>query len=229
MGKKAREKRKKSSQGDSEKLTKKPTTYPVQSTLKDEGEKDTTQSVSQTLNETNIVLYGDCVSSKELIDFENLESTVFETPLKKSAIELSSDNPSTNMDSSNPRVVSLDNTQVEKSGSTVDIMKCLSRIELRITGIEQKLSTLDKVEKKVSNLESDVKKLWLHLEDINKNIMEKVVSAEERLDNIDFSVGHAQDAISQLEKENNRLKENLVYLQSQSMRNNLIFCNKPES
>ena len=29
--------------------------------------------------------------------------------------------------------------------------------------------------------------------------------------------------------ENNRLKENLVYLLSQSMRNNLIFCNVPES
>ena len=97
--------------------------------------------------------YGDCASSSELIDFKNLESTVFETSLKKSPNELYVIIHQQIW----TRVVSLDNTQVEKSGSTVDIMKCLSRIELRITHIEQTLSTLDEVEKKVSNLESDVK------------------------------------------------------------------------
>ena len=54
-------------------------------------------------------------------------------------------------------------------------------------------------------------------------------SIEERAESTDFAVGQTSSKISELEHANDRLKDDLVYFQSQSMRSNLVFTNVPES
>ena len=51
---------------------------------------------------------------------------------------------------------------------------------------------------------------------------------ENMTDTSQFAVGEAHDKITRLEKEKSEMKEELNYLQSQSMRNNLIFSNIKE-
>ena len=60
------------------------------------------------------------------------------------------------------------------------------------------------------------------LDKFTKKTDEKIQKADERLDNLEFTAGERYDEIKQLEKENEKLKDSLTYLQSQSMRTNLI-------
>ena len=94
--------------------------------------------------------------------------------------------------------------------------------------IEKKLNTLEEVEKKVSSFESELKKLWLVVEDRNRKLGEQVTRVEEKTESIDFALSAVDSKVSELEKQRNTLQEEVVYLQSQSMRNNLMFGGIPE-
>ena len=52
---------------------------------------------------------------------------------------------------------------------------------------------------------------------------------EQKTESNEFSVNEIQDRVIELEKERSVLKDDLVYIQSQSMRNNLVFVNIPEA
>ena len=92
----------------------------------------------------------------------------------------------------------------------------------------KKLNTLDYLEKKVSSFENELKSLKLSVSDHLKKIDEKVLKADERVDTLEFSLGVVIDELSQLKKQKSTMQDELLYVQSQSMRNNLIFSNLTE-
>jgi hypothetical protein len=96
-------------------------------------------------------------------------------------------------------------------------------------GMEKRLSSLEAVEKKVTEFESELKKIWIYISDTNKATIERVGKVEERVETTDFSLSLANSKVLELEKEKDSLKDEIVYLQSQSMRNNLVFSNIPEA
>ena len=74
-----------------------------------------------------------------------------------------------------------------------------------------------------------MKNIWCAIEDRQKKSDDRMRSIEERVESTDFAVGQTSSKISELEHAYDRLKDDLVYLQSQSMRSNLVFTNVPES
>ena len=88
-------------------------------------------------------------------------------------------------------------------------MDVLYNVSQRRTDVEKKLGSLKTLEKKVDGFDRE--------------------SIEERAESTDFAVGQTSSKISELEHANDRLKDNLVYLQSQSMISNIVFTNVPES
>ena len=70
--------------------------------------------------------------------------------------------------------------------SNVDIKKCLTRIEGKISHMETRLKSLDIVEKKVSEFDSELKKLWTYIMDTRKQSEERISKIEEKAETIDF-------------------------------------------
>ena len=112
--------------------------------------------------------------------------------------------------------------------SNADLMKFLNRIEGKLSEVSEKLKVLDTLEKKVNEFDQDLKKLSASVEKDRKEYTKKLEVVGERLANLEFSGGENFDSLRKLEQENQKLKDNLCYLQSQSMRNNLVFCNIAE-
>jgi len=67
--------------------------------------------------------------------------------------------------------------------------------------------------------------VWLHVEDKTKETNDKLNKVDDRVDGLELAEGLHRDRLTQLEKENSKLHGTISYLQSQSMRNNLFFCN----
>ena len=118
---------------------------------------------------------------------------------------------------------------VNESPSNADILSYLKRIDSKIVNIELKLQKLDTLEEKVNNFDRELKKLWTYVYDGNKDTSEKFNSFEERFSNVEMSSAQTESHIDHLRSENVKLKDSLTYLQSQSMRNNLLFCGIDES
>ena len=94
--------------------------------------------------------------------------------------------------------------------------------------MDKRLGALESLEKKVDNFDRELKKLWVVIGDSNKKSDERLTSVEDKAETADFNLGLANDKIVTLEKQRDKLKEDVVYLQSQSMRDNLIFSNITE-
>ncbi|XP_060568531.1 uncharacterized protein LOC132727137 [Ruditapes philippinarum] len=95
--------------------------------------------------------------------------------------------------------------------------------------MEKKLDKLDVLEQKVNNFEKEINKVWTNIQDQNKKIEERFMVVEEKAESSDFNLGLTNDKLITMQRENNALKDDIVYLQSQSMRNNLVFANIDES
>ena len=76
----------------------------------------------------------------------------------------------------------------------------------------------------MSGFDSELKKLWTYIMDTSKMSETRISKIEEKAETIEFSVGLTNDKV-EIERDNNRLRDEVVYLQSQSMRNNLTFSN----
>lgn len=187
-------------------------------------------SVSDVLNKTNSILFEDSiVFSQDSVVFSQESSETSEAesdsvlgaePIAKAG-GISSCEPSMDL-------TSKPDTANAASPSNADIISYLQKIENKIGNVEEKLKTLDKLEAKVDNFEKDLKKLWLHMEAANKSVNEKISKLDDRVDNIEMTEGQQQSKLHQLETENCKLRDSISYLQSQSMRNNLVFCNIDE-
>jgi hypothetical protein len=99
----------------------------------------------------------------------------------------------------------------------------LKKIDAKIENMDVKLQSLEALEKKVDSFENELKKIWLHVHDSTKSNDEKVMKIDERVQNVEFAVVDKDDQIEKLLNENIKMKDEVVYLKSQSMRNNLIF------
>ena len=171
-------------------------------------------SVSELLNQTNSILYE---NGNDSVFVPNLPTTTTTTtPIINRLTNMATGN------SENPMSVS------PREPSLTDVMKCLNNIEGRLSHMDKRLDGLEEVKKKVDVFDREIKKLWLALEDKNKKVTERVVAVEEKVESTDFALGMLSDKVVTLEKERNLLKDEVTYLQSQSMRSNLLFSNIPE-
>jgi vacuolar-type H+-ATPase subunit I/STV1 len=123
----------------------------------------------------------------------------------------------------------LENKYSSTGPTNSDIVALLSKIDLKITDMDKRLSTLESLEKKVDNFDKELKKLWLHIDSKVKAGDEKIDKITDRVESVELATGLNNDKLQQLEQENKTLKDSISYLQSQSMRNNLIFGNIEES
>ena len=217
MGKKNRSKRKKSSESsDVEKSNSrsKSAKYgeePSGSTLLMD---DTiaTCSISEVLQNVNSVLYDQSA--------EQLHSEVFQSPLSEDNKQ-AKESKTLTMASEEENVQAT--TMPPSNPSNADIMKYLQKIDHTLSNVNKRLETLDIVEKKVNEFDKELKNLWIHIKDNNDKLDTKIQKVETAVDDHAFAIGNAADKIESLESANAALKDEMVYIQSQSMRNNLVF------
>ncbi len=117
------------------------------------------------------------------------------------------------------------NTPIVNPGaSSIDIMSCLSKIESRLTQVDNKMKTLEKVEQKIDDFDRDLKKLWVFCKrQIWLLVMKKHLNWKAKSKNVELSVGFAHDKLLSLEKENKQLRDSVVDIQARSMRDNLVW------
>ncbi|KAH3823497.1 hypothetical protein DPMN_125302 [Dreissena polymorpha] len=108
-----------------------------------------------------------------------------------------------------------------------DILAMLERIELKLKDIDKSLKSIESLEKKVDNFHKDLKKVWLHLDKFTKEISGKVNRVEHIVDSVDIEFEGARRRIADFERDEDKLKEDMNYVQSQGMRDNLIFGSIP--
>ncbi|KAH3721304.1 hypothetical protein DPMN_064224 [Dreissena polymorpha] len=102
-------------------------------------------------------------------------------------------------------------------------MKLMKNVSDRLESVEKKMGGIVSIEKKMCNLEKDFNKLWVALEDRVRKVDERVTRLEEKVDGADIHAAQMSERVQELEKQRDTLRDNVTYLQSQSMRNNLIF------
>lgn len=179
-------------------------------------------SVSDTLHSANAVLF-DNISLNESV-FAITVSEIEDANMASMATvsdQKSSRNDPVSEPSPNPTSA--------QSVSCDEIMKILKQIDSRIVAIDKRLSTLDKVEKQVSSFDSELKKLRTLVYDNYKEQHEKTNKLTDELDGLKITMAEAQSEISKLKEDKAKIEDNLLYVQSQSMRNNLVFANITES
>ena len=165
------------------------------------------KSVSGSIHMANSVLYGDNME---------LNNSVFEST-KDISVSGSSE--------STVKSASVSSVEGDAAGSpsNMDILKYLKRMDLKMTQMDCKLNKLDSLEQKVSSFDSELKKLWSFVHEQLKSNKDDVSKVSERIDTLEFSLGMAQDQITHLTTEKAKMQDSVLYMQSQSMRNNLIF------
>lgn len=107
-----------------------------------------------------------------------------------------------------------------------EIMNLLKGISGRLDSFDKKLEAIDT---RMSNYEKDVKCLWAALDEKLKKVDDRVTRLEDKVDGADVDAAVLQDRLTRLEKERDTLREDVTYLTSQSMRNNLIFTGVSET
>ncbi|KAH3691474.1 hypothetical protein DPMN_193003 [Dreissena polymorpha] len=109
-----------------------------------------------------------------------------------------------------------------------DLLDCMNALGFIIGSMERKLSVLENLESKVMDFDKELKKIWLALDDRIKRTDARVISLEERVESADVGAAHMAEKVAMLEKQREELRDDVAYLKSQSMRNNLVFTNIKE-
>lgn len=212
-GKRTRtEKRKKSSEGDNNGQLLKAGRYKSSensnSSTNSQSKSDSNDNsviVSEVLNQTNGVLY----------NVNNLDDSVFEYGSEQPVQQY--------------KQITMASNSNRSQTSNDDLMEYMKRLDAKITNMDIKLQSLDTLEKKVSSFDTELKKIWTQIHDINKKNDERVTCIEEKTETMDFVISQTASKLSMLEKQKENLQNEVTYLQSQSMRNNLLFTNIPEA
>ncbi|KAH3861454.1 hypothetical protein DPMN_024384 [Dreissena polymorpha] len=98
----------------------------------------------------------------------------------------------------------------------------------RLEAMERKLGAIEVLEKKVTDFERELKKVWVALDDRAKKTDEKVTNLEDKVEAADIGVGEVSSRVHDLERQRRQLSEVVNYLKAQSIGNNLIFSGIPE-
>ncbi|XP_052225073.1 uncharacterized protein LOC127840700 [Dreissena polymorpha] len=110
-----------------------------------------------------------------------------------------------------------------------DVMLLLKSVSSRLQCLEAKMSVMDSIEKRMESFEKEMKQLWVVHEERAKKVEERVSRLEDKVDGADIHAAELAERVQVLVKERDTLREDVSYLQSQSMRNNLIFTSIPEA
>jgi len=191
-------------------------------------------TVSDILSQTNQVLFseeGDLDISSLFVD--DIDNTGVDP---NTDIVTESVPPSSPSHSSSNSMATGTSADLSGGPTNADIMACLrdingkiGNIDSKMESMENRLKSLESLEKKVDGFEGEMKKLWTYIHDSSKKTNDKLDTVTDKVESTDFSLGLLNDKVVQLEKEKDSLRNEVVYLKSQSMRNNLIFVNIPES
>lgn len=177
---------------------------------------DCNVSVSDILNKTNSVLYGD-------------NSTVADSVFDSSACCDSVMNEESGCNSCEDKsVADMAESDARKEPTNRDIMDCLQAIGKRIDTVEQKLKSIEELDKKMVDFDKELRGIRTMMNDQAKMINERVNKLEDKVDGTDINVAMMTSRVEELEKERDGLKDDVAYLKSQSMRNNLVFTGVPE-
>ncbi|KAH3723499.1 hypothetical protein DPMN_049287 [Dreissena polymorpha] len=109
-----------------------------------------------------------------------------------------------------------------------DLMTLLQNVSGRLEAREKKMGVIENIEKRMGAIEQDMNKLWVAIEDTVKKVDKRVTRIEDKVDGADIHAAQLSERVQELEKERNTLRDNVSYLKSQSMRNNLIFVGVTE-
>lgn len=172
-------------------------------------------TVSNILKETNSVLF-DENDAHEVLNLNKL----FDDPdvsVTQNSIHLGDSIP-VNMD-----------IPANKSPSNADLMKLLEKIDNRLFTVEEKLGSLKSLEVKVDKFEKEMSKLWTLIHDDKVQTANRISTVEERVESADFNLSIVSSKVQELETKNKQLNDELLYVQSQSMRNNIVFGNIEEA
>ncbi|KAH3689495.1 hypothetical protein DPMN_191819 [Dreissena polymorpha] len=168
--------------------------------------------ISEIINEANSVLF----------NVENLENSVFlQSPNCSGRGSLISESGS---------VVDYSIMANKSDEPTIrDVMALLTTVRSRLQCLEAKMNIIESIGKRMENFEKDIKRLWVVHEDRSKKVEERTSRVEDNVEGADIHAAELADRVHELEKERDTLRDNVSYLQSQSMRNNLVFTSVPES
>ena len=109
-----------------------------------------------------------------------------------------------------------------------DIMTVLIGVQGQVKLMNEKLAKLDTLELKVVSFEAEIKKIWCFIDNKHKEADERLSKVYDRVEQLEFSHGVAVDQLTQMRNTKACVDDTLLYVQSQSMRNNLLFTNIPE-
>ena len=65
-----------------------------------------------------------------------------------------------------------------------DVLAAINKLQLQVSDIDKRLQTLDILEKKVDNVDREIKSLWTYIHDNEKQTQEKIHNMEDKLDHI---------------------------------------------
>jgi hypothetical protein len=71
--------------------------------------------------------------------------------------------------------------------------------------------------------------MWNYIQDESKITSERINTVSEKAESTDFHLGIVSSRVHDLEIRNKQLSDDLVYMQSQSMRNKIVFGNIDEA
>ena len=166
-------------------------------------------AVSDTLHQANSVLFN--CENDETVELSN---SVFEPDQRSSLSDASG--------SMSPSIIS-DGADPSNLPTNLDLFKYLKQMDSKINIMDKKLEKLDTLEKKVCEVDGDMKKLWNFVHDQLKENKDSITKISDRIDTFEFALGTAHEQITQLNSDKKRMQDSILYLQSQSMRNNLVF------
>ena len=173
-----------------------------------------TESISELLNKANSVLCDEGINVSTSNVFEILS-------------DQSDSDQGQSVNASNKTMES-SNGQQSRGPTNSDIMAILSKMNNKLNQMDERLNTLESLDKRVDGFDKELRKLWLFIESSSKATNEKVDKVETRVSSTEVDLEGARSKIADLEIENIRMKEEVNYMKSQSMRNNLIFGNIDE-
>ncbi|XP_052777962.1 uncharacterized protein LOC128215300 [Mya arenaria] len=109
-----------------------------------------------------------------------------------------------------------------------DLLDCMKKMGEKLCVMEKKLNSIEALERKVTDFEKDLRKLWIALEDRVKRTDDRVNKLEDKVESADVDASVMAERVTMLERQREELRDDIAYLKSQSMRNNLVFTNIPE-
>ena len=96
----------------------------------------------------------------------------------------------------------------------------LKKMDAKITTLDNKL---DNLESEMLKLGTDMTKVWNYVHDNVKDSNMKLTETQTKLEAMEFTLGLTSDKLEHMQKERDSMKEDIIYMKSQSMRSNLIF------